>query len=262
MNDDTFLIESGWKSTITAAADVVGGFYQPLGNPGDAVQAAIAIPAGGTVVLGPYNEAKFFALNTSIGLITHVETFGGFADFAVEPPTTANGGAPFGATVTNEDTLTIFKRTVLNLVATPITITDDAGVIQYGGVKIYDFPVGHVLLQCSRVVGNLTAGVTGTIIPTFTGNVSLGTTVAVAGATLATTTSDLLLPVAMATAVASVAAIDAAPVPAVPNSGARWVDGRLGAKDVYLNFKIADDATHTSGTATFTGTVELIWGLC
>lgn len=262
MNDDTFLIQQGWKSTLTAAADVVGGFYQPLGNPGDAPQTPIAISAGATVVLGPYNEAKFFALNSTIGLISHVEAFDGYADLSEEPPTTANGGAPNGETVTAEDTLTIFKRTVLNLVATPITITDDAGVIQYGGVKIYDFPLGHVLLQCARVVGNLTAGVTGTIIPAFTGNVALGTTIAVAGATLATTTSDLLLPVAMETAVAKVAAMDAAPVPTVPNSGARWVDGRTTAKDVYLNFKIADDATHTSGTATFTGTVELIWGLC
>lgn len=31
------------------------------------------------------------------------------------------------------------------------------------------------------------------------------------------------------------------------------------AAPVFLNFAIADDATHTAGTGTFTGTITIAW---
>lgn len=262
MFDNTFLIPAGYISTLTSSADLLNGFYQPLGNPGDAPLPQVSMAAGSEVILGPYNDPKYFALDWTNGSITHAETFGGFSSFATEPPTTADLGTKVGATVTNEDTLTVFKRTKLHFNATPITITDDPGVIQFGGIEIYDFPLGHVLVQCATIVGDLTLGVTGTIIPTFTGIAGLGTTIAVAGATLATTQSDILPGAAIVTAVAKVAHVDIAPLPAIPNSGARWSDGRVTAKKLFLNFKITDDATHTSGTGTFTGDVEFIWSIC
>ena len=178
-------------------------------------------------------------------------------------PTAVTGaGAPNGATVSATETgVGGIHRTVLTLSATPVTITDDAGVAQYGGTgKIYDFPEGMINVLGAVVSGNLTLGTTGTIIAAFTGVNSLGTATATTGATLVSTEADILQSTANGTASGSVAAIDSVPVAtAVTESGARWLDGTATAKDMFLNFAIADDVTHTSGTGTFTGTVAFTW---
>lgn len=154
----------------------------------------------------------------------------------------------------------ILHKTIITLDAETITITDDAGVAQYGGTKIYDFPKGLLTTFGAIVVGNLTGGVTGTVIATFDGDVSLGTVTATTGATLTTTEADILQSTATTIAVAKVAPVLAvSAATALTESGARWHDGTTTAKDLFLNFKIDDSATHTSGTATFTGTVTLLW---
>lgn len=258
MLDNTFYIEAGHRATLVADANVIDGYYQSLNRPGEAPGPVVNMVAGETYQIGPFNEPKFYGYASTAGNITYTTEFGGFADFSEEPSVDVWGGEPVGDSVTKEETLAVFKRTVLSLVNTPITITDDPNVIQFGGVEIFDFPQGNLVILSARVKGSLTS-LTGTMIAAFTGNVSLGTTTAVAGATLATTQSDILPATAITTAVAKVAAIDAAPVPSIPNSGARWLDGRVTAKKAFLNVKIADDVTHTSGTAQFTGEVEIIW---
>lgn len=258
MFDNTFLIQPGNKAILVASADLTGGSYQNLNRPGEAPDAAIDIAAGETVHVGPFNAERFYGVNWTSGSIDVTQEFAGFADFSEEPPAEVFGGDTVGASVTKEETLTVFKRTVLSLIDTPITITDDPGIIQFGGVEIFDFPIGSLLILSAKVKGNLTS-LTGTMIAAFNGSVGIGTTIAVAGATLATTQSDILPATAMSTAIAKVAAVDAAPLPAIPNSGARWLDGRITAKKAWLNVKITDDATHTSGTAKFTGEVEFIW---
>jgi hypothetical protein len=57
--------------------------------------------------------------------------------------------------------------------------------------------------------------------------------------------------------VASVDAVSAAT--ALTEAGARWLDGTTTAIDMYLNLVVDDDASHTSGTGTFTGTVTITW---
>lgn len=154
----------------------------------------------------------------------------------------------------------IAKRTVLECNNLPITISDDAGVAQYGGAKVYDFPDGMIIFKGSQISGRLTGGVTGTIIETFAGGVSLGTATATTGSTLTGTEADLMPEVDVAAATASVATIDAVSVAtALTESGARWSDGTATAKDMYLNFVIDDDASHTAGTASFTGTIVFHW---
>jgi len=155
----------------------------------------------------------------------------------------------------------VLHKTVLTCTATPITITDDAGVAQYGGVKVYDFPEGVICCFGAVIDGALTAGVTGTIIDNWDGDVSLGTATATTGATLTGTEADIL-PSTSVSAGASdkIGIAEAKPVPtALTESGARWLDGSATAKDMYLNFVIDDDATHTSGTARFTGTISFLW---
>jgi hypothetical protein len=172
-----------------------------------------------------------------------------------------NNGAKNGSTVTvKEYGDDIWHKTVLTCTDLPITLTDDAGVAQYGGVKVYDFPAGAIITQGAVIAGTFTGGVTGTIINTFGSNVALGTATATTGSTLTGTEADIMPSVANATAVAKAAAVDAVSVAtALTESGARWFDGTATAKDMYLNFVVADDATHTSGTAKFTGTITLLW---
>lgn len=174
---------------------------------------------------------------------------------------TAGVGAQNGATVTMADVGTgIWHRTTLTCTATPVTITDDAGVAQYGGVKVFDFPAGMICSLGAIVTGSLTAGVTGTIINTWAGGIALGTATATTGATLAGTEADIMPEVNIAAATAKVGTVDAVSVAtALTESGARWLDGTATAIDMYLNFVIDDDATHTSGTAAFTGTVSFVW---
>jgi hypothetical protein len=154
----------------------------------------------------------------------------------------------------------MLHRTRLTCAATPITIADDAGVAQYGGVKIYDLPAGCICVLGAVVDGTLTAGVTGTVIATWAGGFSLGTATATTGSTLTGTEADILPEVNIAAATAKVGTVKGFPTPtALTESGSRWLNGTATASDVYLNFVIDDDVSHTAGTATFTGTVDLVW---
>jgi hypothetical protein len=155
----------------------------------------------------------------------------------------------------------VARKTVLECNGLVVTITDDAGVAQYGGVKAYDFPEGMLLLKGARVGGILTAGTTGTIIDNWDGDVALGTVTATTGATLTGTEADIMPSVAVSAGASDkdgvVSAVSVAT--ALTESGARWFDGTGTAKDMFLNFVIDDDATHTAGTATFNGTIEFNW---
>jgi len=179
-------------------------------------------------------------------------------------------GGAFGAGLPNGATVSVqelgvgpIRRTILSLAATPVTITDDAAVAQFGGTgKIYDFPEGALCILGAVVQGSLTLGTTGTIINSFTGVNALGSATATTGATLVSTEADILQSTANATASSKVAAINSIPVAtALTEAGARWLDGTTTPIDMFLNFAIADDATHTSGTGSFTGTITVLWTL-
>lgn len=202
-----------------------------------------------TTTAGVQYVSDAFSVNTPI----RIEA--GASEVNYTHGTLANVGTKNGATVTcAEYSDGVINKTVLTLTATPITITDDAGVAQYGGAgKIYDLPAGAVSFIGCVVAGSLTLGTTGTIINTYASNVALGTATATTGATLTGTEADIMASVANATAVAKVSAVAAA------SAGMTVVDGTATAKDVFLNVVVADDATHTSGTGTFTGTITLLW---
>lgn len=181
----------------------------------------------------------------------------------INAPTTTSGvGAKNGSTVVAvEYGDGVFHKTVLTCTATPITISDDAGVAQYGGVKVYDFPLGLIVPLGAVVSGTLTAGVTGTIIDNWDGDVALGTATASTGATLTGTEADIMQSVAVSAGASDkdgvVSAYSVATV--LTESGARWLDGTATAIDMFLNFVIDDDATHTAGSATFTGVITIPW---
>lgn len=172
-------------------------------------------------------------------------------------------GTPNGSTVVcKEYGSPLLHKTKLTCTATPISVADDAGVAQYGGVLLYTFPEGVVVLHGAMIQGSIGV-VSGTIIATFGGVIALGSAAAGTGATLLTTEATWLQSSALTTAVSSVAAIGAAfPVATqITESGARWYNGTGTAGPVYLNLAITDDATHTAAVLSYTGTVTLLWSL-
>ena len=141
--------------------------------------------------------------------------------------------------------------TTLTRTDAEVTLTDDAGNGQYGGLLLYTFPEGLVKSLGVAVNGTLTGDVS--YIATFDGSVSVGTT-AVSDATFGGADEDLLADGAFTQAVDSVAAVNR-----VGGSAAAESDGTTTAVPVYLNFVITDDAAHATGTGLFNGTVTLTW---
>lgn len=175
--------------------------------------------------------------------------------------TAATVGAKNGSTVAVQEYGNgLVNKTVLTCTATPISIADDAGVAQYGGVKVYDFPAGLICSLGAVIDGAVTLGTTGTIITTWAGGIALGTAVATTGATLVSTEANIMKEVDVAAATASVAVVDAVSVATVlTESAASWLDGTTTAVDMYLNLVVDDDASHTAGTGSFTGTITFLW---
>lgn len=154
----------------------------------------------------------------------------------------------------------LMHRTVLTCTDLPISLADDANVAQYGGVKVYEFPLGLISTLMARMSGNLTLGVTGTFIDAFTGKNALGSAAAGTGATLTGTEATWLQETANATASSKVAAISSISIATqLTESGGRAFDGRSTRAPIYLNFAIADDVSHTAGTGKFTGEISFTW---
>lgn len=155
------------------------------------------------------------------------------------------------------------RTTILTCNSLPITITDAAGSAQWGGVQVFDFPLGAIMIEGAVINGTITAGVTGTIIDNWDGDVALGTALATVTTpnTLTTTEADILQSTAVSAGASDkIGIVDAFPVAtALTESGARWFNGTATAIDMYLNVVIDDDATHTSGTVEFTGTIKFNW---
>ncbi len=170
----------------------------------------------------------------------------------------AAAAAPY--VVATETGDSILRKTVLACTALPIAFLDDAGIAQYGGVQLYDFLEGMLCVHGAVVAGSITG--VAPLIDTYTGVVGIGTATAGTGATLVGTESDVLQSAALTQAVAKVANCDSQSIAtALTEAGSRWLDGTAAAKSAFLNVAIADNAAHTAGTLTFTGTVTIVWML-
>lgn len=172
-----------------------------------------------------------------------------------------SGSSPVNTVTAYEFGDKFARKTVLECLDLAISITDDAAVAQYGGVKVYDFPVGLLNVTGVKVKGILTAGVTGTVIDNWDGDVALGTITASTGATLVSTEANIM-PSAAVSAGASdkLGVVDTHSIAAALTEAAqRVLDGTATAIDMFLNFVIDDDDTHGASTALFTGTIEINW---
>lgn len=174
---------------------------------------------------------------------------------ALKQASGSSAGAKNGATVTAaEYGAGAIHRTVLTLAATPITVRDTE---QGGGVKVYDFPLGRIVLldAKSSVAFTTTSVLADTLNAGVTMNYGVGTTTQ-ANATLATTEQNIVQ-VAAAT---SSATINVAGAAASGYGTFAALDGSSTAIDAYLNLAVAGALDiDANATVTASGTIELTW---
>lgn len=163
------------------------------------------------------------------------------------------------ATVTNlagsEGGNGVVQKTTFKFTLAPITVRDTQ---QGGGIKIYDFPEGRILILGATGNANFTTG--GILASTLHASVScrwgVGT-VTQANATLATTEQDLL-PVTTFTSSATTGTVNVTTTNSALVASAQF-DGTSAAKSAFFNISVpgatdidADAAVTISGTVTIT----------
>lgn len=156
------------------------------------------------------------------------------------------------------ESMGVVNKTLLTLSAVAIAVTDANA---YGGVKLYDFPEGRILILgvTSSIQWAVTTDRTassGTINDSASLTWALGTAVA-SNATLATTMVDLI-PKTTKVLAAATTALNTASTAALAASA--QFDGTGTAKDAYLNaaFETGTDIDN-DGTLTATGTILMHW---
>lgn len=170
-------------------------------------------------------------------------------------------GAKNGATVTATETgNSVVHKTVLTLASTPVPITSTGSANGFGGVKLYDFPEGRILVL--GTMANLSMTVPASEQADFTddtpeGDAGIGTVIIANADAFGTDATDDDL--ATGTAVAMTAFADASITCASEPS--TQFDGTSTAKDINLNVLIdaADIDDDVSTSVEVSGTVTCTW---
>lgn len=150
------------------------------------------------------------------------------------------------------------RKTVFKMTSMHVPLTDSAGVVAFGGLKLYDFPEGAILFGGAVLDGALSKSSAG-VNADFDGDVGVGTATASNNATLSSTEQDLIPTTATPQAVAGVTTCDAL---STSTEAAKVFDGSGTAKDLFLNFLVDDadhDVTTTPCDLIVTGTLVVHW---
>lgn len=150
------------------------------------------------------------------------------------------------------------QRTVIKLTNAAVTLADEAGVVAYGGLKIYDFPAGLILFLGAVADLALTKSSAG-VNADWDGDVGLGTVTASNNATLSSTEQNLIPSTATPQAASGATTADCK---STTTESGTVLDGTSTPVDVFLNL-LVDDADHNvTGTACnliVNGTITLTW---
>lgn len=184
----------------------------------------------------------------------------GFRDVGVRNLKTTGGvGAAAGTgVVATEYGDGAFHQTVLTLTNTPVVLADEAGVVAYGGLKIYDFPAGAILFLGAVASLALTKSSAG-VNDNWDGDIGLGTVTASNNATLSSTEQNLIPTTATPQAVAGATTGHSE---STSTEAATVLDGTSTAIDAFLNI-LVDDADHDVGgtpcNIIANGTITITW---
>jgi hypothetical protein len=191
-------------------------------------------------------------------LNTGNETIAGTKTLSSDLQTSSGVGAAAGtgvaATEKGDGNL---HKTVLTFTDAAVVLADEAGVVAYGGLKVYDFPAGAILVLGAVLDVDLTKSSAG-VEDTWDGDVGVGTTTADNDASLATTEQDII-PTTATPQAADGATTANAQSTATEN---KVHDGTGTAKDAYVNLLVDDDDHDVAGTACnliMNGTLTICW---
>jgi len=171
--------------------------------------------------------------------------------------TTLRGvGAAAGTGVSvKESVFDAFHVTRFTFTNVAVPLADAAGVVAYGGLKIYDFPVGYILVLSGCADLALTKSSAG-VNADWDGDIGFGTVTASNNATLSSTEQDIIPTTATPQASSGATTGDC------KNTAVAFLDGTSTAADMFLNL-LVDDADHdVTGTACnliVNGTLTLVW---
>jgi hypothetical protein len=150
-----------------------------------------------------------------------------------------------------------YKTTVFTFKNFHVPLSDAAGVVAYGGIKIYDFPQGYIYVQAAVADLDLTKSSAGVNVD-WDGDIALGTVTASNNSTLTATEADVVPSTATPQAAAGVTTGDC-----VSTSSQHVIfDGTSAAKDLFLNLLVDDadhDVTSTPCDLIVNGTIRLSW---
>lgn len=171
----------------------------------------------------------------------------------------ATAGTPAGTGVTAvENGSASNHQTILTFVNTPVPLVDEAGVVAYGGLKVYDFPIGRILWLGAVADLALTKSSTG-VNANWDGDVGLGTVTATNDNALATTEQNLIPTTATPQAVAGATTADCQ---STATESGTIHDGSSTAIDAFLNLLVDDadhDVTTTPCNLIVNGTITMSW---
>jgi len=150
-----------------------------------------------------------------------------------------------------------FHKTVFTFTNAAVALADEAGVVAYGGLKIYDFPEGYLYTIGASSDIALTKSSTG-VNADWDGDFGVGTVTASNNATLATTEQNVIPTTATPQAAAGVTTSDGVST-ATEHA---ILDGSTTAVDLYVNFLVDDadhDVTTTACNLIMNGTLTILW---
>ncbi len=233
-------------STLTGAIAATGGV---TGNITGNVSGSAATVTGAA-------QAAITSLGTLTSLSTGVITSSG-----LNITTQGIGAAAGTGVVATENGNGVLHQTLLTCTAVDFDMADHADTGQFGGLKVYDFPLGWVCFLGAVCDGDFTAKEPW--LDAWAGDMELGTVVPSDAADGAAGEDFWQQLTATETASSLVAAINASGqvATALTESGARWYNGTDTAADMYLNMVTDDDVgnTQTTDAMQFTGTIRFVW---
>jgi hypothetical protein len=230
------------KLAITAA-DSAGHTITTLVNASQAAARTYTIPDAGA--------------SASFVMTAGAQTIGGAKTFSSALVTTAGIGAAAGTGVaaTAENGDGILHQTTLTFTNVDVVLTDEAGVIAYGGLKFYTLPEGAIVVHgavANLAVTKSSAGVN----VDWDGDFAIGTVTAANDADLTSTEADVLPKTATPQAAAGATTAHGV------NAAAAYLDGTTAAKELFVNFLVDDadhDVTSTPCNLILNGTIKITW---
>lgn len=225
---------ASWDGTVTLRRTRNGGITY------DIIETFTTADNNGTIVEGEgtYSfQCTVFTAGTAAITLLNLSNDQGVPD----------AGLPNGATVlATEETSGIVNKTILDLASTPMTVTSITTGNGVGGVKIYDFPQGRILMMgcMADIILTIDAGDQADFTDaTPEGDMGIGSVSPANADALGTDATDDDFSTATAFTMAAYSAS-----PQIPSEAALQFDGTSTALDMYVT-ALVDAADIDDGTA-------------